>query len=266
MNHPANENMFMLQLFIAATLLIVLFAIFLVFVLVTHRNKQNTIYMEKQEMHREHQRELLEEQERVLDTVSVQVHDQIGQAVHMMGMHLQWLLKRATDEAQKDKINEMINLCKKLIMETKHISYLLNSDYVKVHGLEQLIEQELERLEKHHQITGKFIGNHKDCALDAEARLIIFRIAQEAFQNIIRHSGARHVTVMMEESADTFRLQIVDDGMGFSQERLDPMPGLGLNNMRNRAKLLKGELDIGSMPTKGTTVTLTVHNSGSSKL
>jgi len=249
---------FMLQLFIAATLLIVIFAFFLIYFLIIQRGKYNSEYLEKQQMVGDHQKQLLEEQERVLNTLSVQIHDHFGQSIHVMRSHLHRIHKLSADNAQRGIISEVASICEQLIRDTKHISYSLNTEYIMIHGLHALLELELERLNKHYNIEGVLEADVKPAPLDPGCRLIIFRIVQEAIQNVARHSGASIVVVKVEYPGKGLVMQIIDDGAGFTAERISVMPGLGISNMRNRARLICGRLELRSLPGYGTTVELSI--------
>lgn len=249
---------FMLQLFIAATLLIVIFAFFLIYFLTIQRGKYNSEYLEKQKIAGEHQKQLLQEQERVLNTLSVQIHDHFGQSLNVMRSHLHRIKKLSADDVQRGIILEVASICEQMIRDTKHISFSLNTEYIMVHGLHALLEQELERLNKHFNIEGALEAGTKPAPLDPGCRLIVFRIAQEALQNIARHSGASIVAIKIEYPGKGLLMQITDDGAGFSAERISAMPGLGISNMRNRARLVGGLLDLRSLPGYGTTVELSI--------
>jgi two-component system NarL family sensor kinase len=258
MKEASTDELFMIQIFFAAILIIMVFVVALLVFLVKNRNRKNSDYMEKQQVLRDHQKLLLEEQERVLNTVSVHVHDQLGQALNLMRVHLHGLDHLPLPIREGSILHEAANLCEQMIRNTKHISYLLNSDYVMVHGLQALLNMELERINKHYKILGKLICGEDRLIINPETQLIIFRIAQEALQNVVQHSGAQHVTILIEDSEIQFGMQIIDNGTGFGAERISTMPGLGLNNMRNRAMLINGELDIQSLPSNGTSVTLKI--------
>jgi len=93
-------------------------------------------------------------------------------------------------------------------------------------------------------------------ALGAERRRHVFQIARETLANVARHAQARRVEVYLKYDTNTMQLRISDDGVGLSALPIDK--GHGLRNIRERARLLDGTLDIDSAPDKGLTLTLTV--------
>ncbi|MCB1304293.1 MAG: hypothetical protein KDK37_08445 [Leptospiraceae bacterium] len=88
----------------------------------------------------------------------------------------------------------------------------------------------------------------------------LYRMCQEIFSNIVRHSGASHVEVLLEDTGDSLILQIRDNGCGFSIHRLSKRSlekgGFGLMNLRRRAEDLEGIFGFLSTPGNGTEVSV----------
>ena len=129
-------------------------------------------------------------------------------------------------------------------------------------GLIPALEWMADSLIKNHGIEAQIevLGQQKD--LPSEVQLLLFRIAQEALNNIRRHTDASMALVTVEFGDDETLLSISDNGKGFEPpERMSDMAGsgkLGLAGMQERAQLLGGRIDISSQPGKGTTVTVHV--------
>jgi signal transduction histidine kinase len=104
------------------------------------------------------------------------------------------------------------------------------------------------------QVTGE------EKRLPPEVELNVFRIAQEAVNNVIRHASARKLMLALAFDAAGLRLRVADDGCGFdpvTENRLSPSRGLGMLGMRERAEIAGGRLKIRSAPGKGTVVEAT---------
>jgi signal transduction histidine kinase len=84
--------------------------------------------------------------------------------------------------------------------------------------------------------------------------LCLFRVAQEALRNAVRHAQAARITVSLQASAGGHALSVVDDGRGFDPAAPRVQASLGLASMRERVALLGGRLQIRSQPGQGTTV------------
>jgi signal transduction histidine kinase len=91
-----------------------------------------------------------------------------------------------------------------------------------------------------------------DCALPEHAEIALYRIAQEALQNVVKHAGAEAASVVLRCAPGTVSLRITDDGAGFHPDAV--APGFGLSGMTERAELVGGRLEIRSYPGRGTTI------------
>jgi len=110
-------------------------------------------------------------------------------------------------------------------------------------------------------LTGVSAVVQADARLDnvpANPALGIFRITQEALQNVWKHSGTKKVVIHLARSGGQLRLRVSDQGSGFDPARRHKSKGLGLVSMRERAKLLGGTLTIESAKGRGTTVTAAI--------
>jgi two-component system, NarL family, sensor kinase len=87
---------------------------------------------------------------------------------------------------------------------------------------------------------------------------LVWRVAQEAVRNAIRHSDAEHLTVQVRTVGDVLCLDVTDDGTGFGPREDKDTGGLGLRSMRDLIREAGGRLDVRSTPGEGTTVHLEV--------
>ena len=98
--------------------------------------------------------------------------------------------------------------------------------------------------------------------MDSQKELVIFRIIQEAFNNIIKHAKATSVKLSLEYSLDHISVLIADNGKGFCKEAVaqnkNKESSAGLNNMQNRAALFRGKTIIESTLNAGTNIYITI--------
>jgi two-component system sensor histidine kinase UhpB len=92
--------------------------------------------------------------------------------------------------------------------------------------------------------------------LSREAELVIYRVAQEALTNVVRHAGARRACLRLTRTADSTLVEILDDGVGFDPSSL--RAGAGLRGMRERALLIGARVEVRTQPGAGTAVRLGV--------
>jgi len=95
-----------------------------------------------------------------------------------------------------------------------------------------------------------------------QLKVVIYRILQEAMNNVAKHSGADRVQISLVKSGNEVILSVQDSGCGFDLESIrsnpDPLSGYGLSNMQDRAEICGGKLEISSKPETGTTIQLTL--------
>jgi signal transduction histidine kinase len=91
-----------------------------------------------------------------------------------------------------------------------------------------------------------------------DTALCLYRITQEALQNVIKHSGAQHARVDLSGDAGAMSLSVVDDGVGFDPSQAVGGGSLGLISMRERLRLVGGEMTLDSRPSKGTRIEVRV--------
>jgi two-component system sensor histidine kinase UhpB len=94
--------------------------------------------------------------------------------------------------------------------------------------------------------------------LPYDARLALFRVAEEALGNAARHSGAQHICVVVNQHADRVEVVVDDDGSGFNRQAAMRGPGLGLTAMKERMALVNGTMALKSRRRGGTTVCASV--------
>jgi len=134
------------------------------------------------------------------------------------------------------------------------MSYRLHPSVLDDLGLVEALKAECDRVARHGELRVDVETSAVPAALAAEASLCLFRVAQEALSNAARHAGASAVTVLLAPSGKGLQLAVSDNGSGFDPDRPREHASLGLASMRERVRLLQGELDIASTPGRGTTV------------
>jgi two-component system, NarL family, sensor kinase len=256
------NDKYLLPLFVSGTILLVLFVFFIIAYLLVQKQKQNAYQLEKSRLIYNHQNKLLhvriEEQERSMDQVSKEIHDNVGQLLNLTKMNMHPIAKRATDPDQRTLIDNTRALIDQLINEVRSISHSLNTDYIKANGIVSVLEEETRFIMNSHDIRCQVNLSGDNKAFDPEQELFIYRIAQEAIHNVIKHAHASELTIDLTYEPELFTMSITDNGKGFELNEIYELKGIGFLNMMQRAKLLNASLDIQSQPSKGCTITLTM--------
>jgi signal transduction histidine kinase len=121
-------------------------------------------------------------------------------------------------------------------------------------GLQPALQSECDRFSERHEIRVRFRCRNVPATLPSSAALCIYRIAQEALRNAVKHSGAHEVDVALMADAEYLYLSVRDTGRGFDIRETRGKPGLGLASMDERARLVGGVLTVQSQPGKGTLI------------
>lgn len=255
-----NDNITMLIVFIAGTLLLTIFAFFLIVYLITQKRKQNKFREEKEKLEQEILKTGLEVQEKAIDDMSRELHDNIGSRLNAMKRFLLALDMPGANEQQKKEIQQDCNeLLNELIKDTRDLSHTLNSGFILSNGLVASVKKELEYVRKSTRLhcTVDVTGDYH--SMEPGHELLLFRMIQEAIANVLKHAQASSLHIQMDYLPECFKVAIRDDGKGFEHAG-QALKGIGLGNISNRVKMLKGVLDINSVPDKGTTITITIHH------
>jgi signal transduction histidine kinase/ligand-binding sensor domain-containing protein len=198
-----------------------------------------------------------QEQERI--RIAGELHDGVMQQMLAVTMMLGTAKRQIADDSDAKTVIDKIQ--EKVIQagtDIRRLSHGLHPPALQQAGLPDAVRAYCEQF-------GTASGIPVSCEFDDSARdlsrgaaLALFRILQEALGNAAKHAQARHVTVRLTRSADTVRLSVTDDGVGFDRSRLSPSGGLGLITMRERAGQLSGTFEVESAPGRGTTIRVAI--------
>lgn len=251
-----------LPVFIAGTILFVIFIFFLIAYMVVHKNKQNKFLVEKNRMIFEHESKLLrariEEQENTLQNISKEIHDNIGQTLGFVQMNMHMITKLATAPRQVEMLAQTTELLTSVHKDIRNLSHTLNSDYIKNIGLIEALQKEADHINATKDIVCEVEITGEYCELVPEKSLDIYRIAQEVVHNALKHAQATVIKIRLIYEPDHFILSVSDNGVGFNKDKIFELEGIGLLNIFQRARFLEGKINIQTAPDMGCTVTLTV--------
>lgn len=199
----------------------------------------------------------LEGEEKERQRLSRELHDGIGQYLIAIKMKLESLLYLDQSEV-RDHINRIKDDFDQTVEEIRRISNNLKPSVLEAFGIVYALRNLcVETTEQ----TGIKVGLHfrGDLEnLDMTIKTYIFRIAQEGLNNIVRHSGATMADLRLDRKMDDVYFSISDNGKGFHMRQLNSPSGHGMNNMRDRVKLLNGTIDIKSAAEKGTLIMIKI--------
>ena len=191
--------------------------------------------------------------EQTLQNISWELHDNIGQLLSVVRLRLN-MVQPSIDASLQDQIGEINGVVSNCLYEVRQLSKSLNYQYLKGIGLIQSVKSELERFDKLKFLETRFSLSGKVVPLPDKDELILFRILQEFFSNVIKHAKASHLVVTFHYDSDLLTITAEDDGVGFNHEEV--VSGSGLINMRSRAALITADLDLTSGINEGVRLTI----------
>ncbi|MFC6860224.1 sensor histidine kinase [Zunongwangia atlantica] len=229
---------------------------FIIAFFVTYQRRKNKLLREKIEAEQYYEKEIsntkIEIQEQTLKNIGWELHDNIGQLLSVAKMQLN--MASAAHKIEQETLVDIKNVVANSLQEVRALSKSLNSDVIGSAGLEKSVQTELDRFSRLNVIKTNFTTNGKIFVVDQKDSLVIFRILQEFFSNVIKHSGADHLKVCFEYLENELFIICEDDGVGFDIEKVDRSNGLF--NMQNRSHLINSQFKLESFPGRGTSISL----------
>lgn len=200
---------------------------------------------------------LVETLEKDRHEIAMALHDEVGQILTTLKMDLESIRTRSKPipEAAVQNLKNVENKISKAIRSIKDISRELRPSVLDRLGLIPSIRTLLERARESAGIEVHLFSGDFSNRLHPEVELALFRIVQEALMNIVKHAQANKVFLNLTKKDGAVLLSIEDDGIGFDyDETMDRQGSLGILIMKERAAMLKGEVQVESQPGKGTHV------------
>lgn len=190
--------------------------------------------------------------------IAIEIHDQIGQLLTTSMLNLQIISKENTPEKEKNTlVNKTNSIINEAYLRIKDISASLHPSILKfgfIPAIEWLAEKSFSQYEINWQINTE--GNFKEP--EAKVALSLFRICQEIFSNINKHSKARNVEILFVQTNKRLNMIIHDDGIGFDVQSIKSSQSLGLIGASERAKVIGANIEISSDIGQGTRVEIIV--------
>ncbi|MEL1256065.1 ATP-binding protein [Flavobacterium sp. DGU38] len=194
----------------------------------------------------------IEIKDQTLSEISKELHDNIGQIISVGIMQLNRYIN-AGQPVLVNELNDLKEILAKSLDEIRILSRIINKDNLLQSNFIEAIKQDLERIKKLKSIQYNYTLTGEIPQISKEHDLFIYRIFQEALHNSLKHSHSDLFEVNINTTDSLFRLKMKDFGIGYDTAQLNS--GLGLNNMKLRAKLIGAALIMES-DSSGTTVTL----------
>jgi two-component system NarL family sensor kinase len=202
----------------------------------------------------------IEIQEQTFQHISREIHDNINLSLTLAKLNLM-TLNWDNIENTRESVNSSATILGSTITNLNNLSKSINTEMIKELGLIKTVKNEIDRVKDmvHLEVSYKVKG--EPIFMNSEKELVIFRIIQEAFNNIIKHSKASNIWLELNYSSHFLDVMIRDNGIGFNKTEVYSLKEdrhAGLNNMHTRAKLFGGSFLLESQPQRGTQILISI--------
>lgn len=189
--------------------------------------------------------------------IARELHDELAQSLTAIKMDITWIREAIPGDGVRAKLDDMLSLLDTTVAATRRIASDLRPLLLDDLGLVPAIQWLTHNFSQRHSVACRLL-------LDEEVELAepyataLFRIVQESLVNVAKHAGASWVEVHIERTVEGVTLEVADDGAGFAADAPRKPNSLGLMGLRERARLLRGTVDIESAPGQGTRIRVVI--------
>jgi signal transduction histidine kinase len=198
-------------------------------------------------------------EERERRRIAGELHDRIGQALAVLRMQVEPLLKQASDE--QENVGKIRTLIENIIQDSRTLIFEISPPVLYELGLGPAIEWLAEEIMEQHDIHIE-TEDRLETTIEDSIRALIFRSVRELLYNILKHAEADRAWVKLEQTGDDVRIVVEDNGVGFNPDEIRQDEGgnngFGLFSIQERFRQLGGRLDIAAGAKGGALITLCI--------
>jgi PAS domain S-box-containing protein len=199
---------------------------------------------------------LIEAQEEERARIARELHDDLSQRMALLQIHLEQFQQDTTGLSSKarQQLHDIAEVSIEVSSSIHDLSHQLHPSKLDTLGLVVSLTGLCREFSEQHRLQVQFVHHDIPGKIPKDVTLCLFRIVQEALQNVVKHSGASEATVQLSVHDDRIELAICDSGVGFNPESAEGDASLGLISMRERLRLVGGHLGVESEPSRGTRI------------
>lgn len=204
---------------------------------------------------------VLEGQEKERKNIARELHDGLGQMLTALKFNFDGI-KGGKSKSEQEKIAEIKKQIAETIQEARRISFNLMPNVLNDYGLFPAVKHLSEQISRHSKIKILFESEWSNQRLGRQVEVNLYRIIQEALNNAVKYAEADEVCIYIDKLNGSLRLQISDNGKGFSPDKIDKRKvtrsGNGITNIQERTDMINGDFRIQSAPGEGTKILIKV--------
>jgi PAS domain S-box-containing protein len=205
-------------------------------------------------------RRLIVAQEQERFRIARELHDDLGQRLALLRIGLEEFEQNTTglSSEARETLHNIAEVASEVSSNIHNVSHQLHPSQLDILGLLPSLRGVCREFSEQHHLKVQFVHHDIPQQIPKDVTLCLFRIAQEALRNIVKHSGATEAKVELSGQDGRINLGISDSGTGFNRESVEGEAGLGLISMRERLGLVGGHLIVESEPSHGTRIRVLV--------
>ena len=196
--------------------------------------------------------------------IAAELHDRVGQNLTGLNLNLQIIenqLNPGTNGPVRSRLVDSLKLVEKTTRQVRNVMADLHPPALDEYGLISALQWYCEDYSQRTGIAARVIGDEFEPRLPANIEMVLFRLVQEALNNVAKHARASQVVIVAESTPDTACLKVEDDGRGFDLKTFhipNGEPHCGLIHMQQRAASIGAQLNIASAPGQGTQISIQI--------
>lgn len=237
----------------------------IIFLFMRSKLKQNRLLSDKEALIQSQKIEQLEKEKKILgmnamiegqeaerSRIAKDLHDGLGGLLSTVKAHFSNIQSEIQKIEKIDVYNRANEMMDEACDEVRRISHNLMPGSLRLEGLKTAVEHLGVEMSAAHTFTVRVESIGMESRMDESKEVFVYRIIQEALNNIIKHAEATDVLVQLSETEEEYHFIVEDDGSGFDPLQIES--GLGLKSIQSRVDFLKGSLDIDTKEGVGTTL------------
>lgn len=205
-----------------------------------------------------HHKELLamelEMQQKTMQEIGREIHDNIGQKLTLASLYIQNLIYESKMEESTESIQNINSIINDSLADLRQLSKTLTDDSIATKSLVALLQNECQKVNKLKKCWFTYDGEIQRHEANYHTKSMFLRIGQEFIQNSLKHSHCKSIKLHLRQEANFIIMELSDDGQGFDVSKVSTL-GSGLINMKKRTENIGGEFILESSPA-GTNLTI----------
>jgi two-component system NarL family sensor kinase len=211
---------------------------------------------------------LVKAQEEERGRLARELHDGAGQMLTSLLVRMATLEKKAESPDLRHGLRSILDMTSETLEQVRDLSYRLRPAALEEFGLSVALETLVHEMAHEAGLTLSYHADLEGAPLTPEAEVTLYRIAQEALTNVVRHARAEHIVVELGHDVINVWLRIQDDGQGFFPYQVSAQSSqrhMGLIGMQERTEIIGGRFELLSAPGRGTRVQVQIPMRGNTR-